>query len=104
MKATSMAPLSMASVSAGPALKVLEASSLSGAKSLAKIPSWTPTRAGAWVMLGKYPSRRVTGAELEPADAEPQAPATSSRQALIATHPVRERFHPFPVFPTGVVN
>ena len=51
-KAASMAPAFSASMAEGPALKTW-VDSLVPPRFLAKMPSFTPIRAGAWVTLGK---------------------------------------------------
>jgi hypothetical protein len=52
MYVASMAPENSASIADGPALNVLVSRAMSPSSS-AKILFWTPTRAGAWVMLAK---------------------------------------------------
>src|ERR1700722_6747685 len=99
----SIDPESRAWFSAGPAVNVW-VESVSGARSLVKIPCEMPTRAGAWVRLGKYPRWTVIplavappvvgGEEAEEAE-DPQAAATS----VIAARPTpaavrRTRFWP----------
>src|SRR5271169_4354975 len=97
----SIDPESSAWFSAGPAEKVW-VDRVSGARSLAKVPWATPTRAGAWVRFGKYPKRAVTGlseplvaaavvalppaavmavVEFDEADEEPQAAAQRASPA-----------------------
>jgi hypothetical protein len=61
------------------------------------MPSWTPTRAVAWVRFGKYPRWSVTDPELAAAvaalsveddvvedDEDEQAPASRAREATAA--------------------
>lgn len=53
MYVASSAPEKIASIAAGPALKVFVSSLTSLPSFSAKMPCSTPTTAGAWVMLGK---------------------------------------------------
>ena len=91
MNAASMASAFSASTASGPALNVAPFRVTSAPSALANRPCSNPTRAGAWVTFGKYPSRRVTVPLVVPAAAavadeppvldDPQAAATRPRPA-----------------------